>query len=456
MYIKNTHDYSKYLSWNDAKQVTVTALLFCGIVLLFSMTPIINVWAAESADTESYENFDARWYPWVGSWSMVSDRTNKNESLLNNEYYITLSPGKDGSTIIMKGHQDEKVIVKEELIADGLKHPLNDKKCSGYYKYTWSENGKRLLLESESSCPGDPLRKISGMSFIDENNDWLDIQFMENEKEKAVSIRKYRVIDGDDVVFGRLNPGKVRMARIDAGRSFSIDEIKELSTRLETEVIEAALLELRKPFPVDSNTLADLSDSGVPSRITDLMVALSFPDKFTVEQDSISLVKETAPPVSDNRFRWPYTYYSYHCPILPWHWASYSHMYYYYDYSYMGWYIADGRYYYPLWYSPYYHYPTDWWVNRGGSDNIKGHGKLIKGRGYKKTTSGSSAGSSSGSSSRYAAPRNSKVKARSTSSSGGTVQVQSSSSSNSSSSETSRATTSTSPSASPRGYRKGR
>jgi len=432
-------------------------LLYLGIVLVLSITWNGSSMASEHQNTASYDNVDARWLPWLGSWRLVSNKINTGENLSKQDYFLTIRPGSSDNSIIMKGNQADKVLVEEEIIADGLRHPLKDEKCSGYYSYSWSETGKRLLFNSESNCPGDAPRQISGMSIIDENRDWLDIQLLQNGTEKAISIRKYRNIDSGTAASLGFNPDKIDISRISAAKNFSIDEIIELSSKLEPEVIEAALLELRKPFPINSRQLVRLSDSGVNSRVVDLMVAFSFPDKFTVGQEAISLAQSRGG--GPQGYNYPgysmpyrdYSYYSYYCPILPWHWSSSAYMSYVYGYSYLGWYLTDGRY-YPLWtwpsyysYAPYY-YP--YYTGGGGGGPVRERGTLTRGRGYSPATG------SSGSSSRYAQPRSAPA-AQSQS-----VPVQSSSSFSSGGSAGGSVPTGSSsggtPSASPQGYSSGR
>ena len=378
-----------------------TVLFIFSAALIFMATLSNNTWASEGMEAEKYQKIDARWLPWVGSWQLVSTKINTGESFTQQEYLLTISPGTDGNSIIMKGQQEDKVLVEEEVIADGLRHPLKDEKCSGYYVYSWSETGKRLLLNSESNCPGDPPRKISGMSIIDNNRDWLDIQVLQNGTEKAVSIRKYRNINSDAIPSGLFNPDQISASRITAAKNFTINEIIELSGKVEPEVLESALLEIRKPFPINSKQIARLSDSGVNSRIVDLMVAFSFPDKFNVGQEAISLAQAGgagggAWRAGGMHYRFPYNYYSYYCPILPWHWTSSCYMSYAYGYSYLGWYLSNG-YYYPLWtYYPVYYEGG----GGGGGGAVRGTGTMIQGRGY------AAVPGSSDTSTRYARPRN--------------------------------------------------
>ena len=410
-------------------------LLLLGVALMLFSLPAVT-WASEQSDTASYEKLDSRLLPWMGSWRLVSNKVNSSESELVKDFLLTISPGSNENSITMKGYRDETPLAEEVIIVDGLRHQLTDDKCTGWYLYSWSENGKRLLLNSEPTCPGDPPRVISGMSIIDEKGDWLDIQLLRNGEQKVINIRKYRNVDNESVTLSAIKLNRINSSRSAAGENFSINEIIELSGKVESEVLETALLEMGKSFPINSKNLIYMADAKVPSRVIDLMVALSFPDKFIVEGETISLAQE------DYRqgygyFHMPYRYCSYAHSFYPWHWASSTCVPC--GYSYLGWY---GRYdiYYPFWTPPYY-------TGGGGGDREINNGRLIGGRGY--------TSKSSESSSRRARPRYAPAAQRSRSSTTKSSSSSSSSSSSESSNSSESVTSSVPPSASPSGYSRG-
>jgi hypothetical protein len=357
-------------------------------VLMFFMSLTAGTLASDQPDTSTHENLDTRWQPWIGSWRLISGDINTSESPMTEQYMLTITPEENGKSIIMKGYRDKEVLSEEKIIVDNMQHPLMSDNCTGWYMYSWSKTGKRLLLKSESGCSGDLKQLISGMSIIDDTGDWLDIQLLQNGTERAVAIRRYRDVDQASVTIGRANGV---LTRISAGENFSIDEIIELSAKVEPEVLEAALLELRKPFPIDSQQLLRLADSKVPSQIVDLMVALSFPEKFKVERTTVSSVErpmaEMGYPVDIDDCR------DHGYPFFPWYWGAsiYSSC----DYWHWGWGIGLG-WYYTYWGRPYF--------------NGEGHGvdvgRLIKGLGYTRVSPYNTGSAPDNAQPRYAQPRN--------------------------------------------------
>jgi hypothetical protein len=442
------HQTGNSIQWNDPARFTVNTILYdlflFGTLLVLLISAPVATRAYEQPDSSDYEKLDTRLLPWIGSWRLLTSGVNSGQNELVQEFLLTINPGDSENSIIMKGHRDGK-LSEEKIIVDGLRHQITDDKCTGWYQYSWSENGRRLLFNSESNCPGDPLRKISGMSIFDEKGHWLDIQLLHIGEDIVTNTRKYRNVDNDSVTPGANAVSRISSARSASGRSFSIDEIIELSGKVESEILEAALLEAGKPFPINSKKVAQLADLKVPSRVIDIMVAISFPDKFNLQGKEISLARatETQPHYY---FPGPYHYYSDNYRYFPWHWAPYDCMSY--GYSSLGWYTGYG-WYYSLWtWHPYY---TD---GGGGGGGGAEHGRLIKEQGYTR--------SSSESSPRHAVPKNATIRqnyqpsavypsSRPSSTPSSTPSSSSSSSSSSSRSET----FSVGPSASPSGYSRG-
>jgi len=368
---------------------TLLGSLFLGIALLFSIALSVTAWASNQPDAKAYEDSDARWTPWIGSWRLISNAVNSSGSDVKEEYMLIISSSDDRKSVTMKGYKGETFLSEEKITVDGEQHPLTDDKCTGWYSYSWSESGKRLLFNSESSCKGTPLRIISGMSIINDAGEWVDIQLLKSGEEKAITIRRYHNVDNDTANLIRKDASLSIIPRSSAGTNFSIDEIIELSGKVEPEVLEAALIEMHKPFPINSKQLLHLADSKVPAEITDLMVALSFPDKFMVERMSVSPVQKLESQKSYVFIGLPVDECPYDDLIFPWHWGL-PGCELYYDYWSMGWGVWPG------WY-----YPFGWRYDyREGGYGLN-TGKLVGDHGYTRVSP-----VQPGRTPRYAHPRN--------------------------------------------------
>jgi hypothetical protein len=170
---------------------------------------------------------------------------------------------------------------------------------------------------------------------------WVDIHVLRIDSERELVIERYRPVGAD---IARL-PGALSTAmhapRLAAAARLTAADVIEALQVVDPAVVEAMLLESKASFGIDSDLLLRLDDAGVPGEIVDLMVALSFPEYFAVEDGTVT--------------RQPEVYYGSYEP--PW-------------YPYYGYGYGFGY---------YYHHPYP----NGGGHHDKGHsGRVIRGRGY--------------------------------------------------------------------------
>jgi len=344
-----------------------------------------QVFASNPVDSPESVSIDVRWIPWIGSWRLVSDTVNTDNRDLNGDYRLEVSPTDSGTAVTMKTFKDDTVLFEDVIIADGISRPLKDKECSGWYKYSWSDTGKRLLFESESRCPDKPAQNISGISVMNRNGDWVDIQLLQNSQDRIITVRRYSLVSDQTEDFTGQGVGIARAGRLKAGANFTVNEIIELSGTVPQEVLEAAIMEYREPFSINSKTLQRLADADVPSPVIDLMVALSFPEKFYVERDTVSIMAAGDSGSGEADVIYPSPYYSHYSivdPFFPWYWTPSTYALY---WNY-GWDIWPGVYY------PYYYSSGSY----GGFQQRHDSGRLVAGRGYTQVRSRDSSSPPSG------------------------------------------------------------
>ena len=340
-----------------------------------------QVFASGLLDSPGSAAIDVRWIPWIGSWRLVSNTVNRDDRGLKGDYRLEVSPTDSGNAVTMKTFEDDTVLFEDVIIADGIAQPLKDKGCSGWYKYSWSDTGKRLLFESETRCPDKSVQNISGISVMNRNGDWVDIQLLRNSQDRIITVRRYSLISDQTEDFAGQGVGIAMGGRFKAGTNFSVNEIIGLSGTVPQEVLEAAIMEYREPFSINSKTLQRLADADVPSPVIDLMVALSFPEKFYVERDTVSIMAagDSGSGTANLNYSSPYySPYSIVDPFFPWYWTPSTYALY---WNY-GWDIWPGVYY------PYY-YGSGYYGSgsSGGFQQRHDSGRLVAGQGYTRVRS---------------------------------------------------------------------
>ena len=230
---------------------------------------------------------DIRWEPFLGCWTLAADNLRPREApeVVAGRTARRPSTAIDGAprvcvTRTPDGARFETTVgpqtaIDQTIVANAAARPVNDGECSGTQRSEWSTNGLRLYSAAEIRCQGDAgLRKVSGLSLIAPNGDWLDIQAVTIGERETVRVKRYyRAADAP------------RTGRPDvAGSRLTLDEVKEAASRVSSGALEAALIETLAGFDLTGKKVMDLSAAGVPEGVIDLMVALSYPDKFVIQR----------------------------------------------------------------------------------------------------------------------------------------------------------------------------
>jgi hypothetical protein len=109
---------------------------------------------------------------------------------------------------------------------------------------------------------------------------WVDVQMTEVRGNRSVRVRRYA-----------LSREQRRAARTDGVallERWTMDEVKDAARHTAPEVLQAALIEVGAKLPINARRLVELDEAGVPGQVIDVMVALSFPEKFIIDQPGLS------------------------------------------------------------------------------------------------------------------------------------------------------------------------
>jgi hypothetical protein len=231
---------------------------------------------------------DSRWDPFLGCWDLTVDAVRNNapaavplaerplQSRPRNEagprVCVTRTPeGAARFETTVRG----QAAIDHTLVADGTSRPLNDAECRGTQQAEFSRDGLRLFSRAELTCQGDPgPRRVSGLSLLAVNGTWLDIQAVEIAGRETVRVRRYYRADGE---------APIARATLSAS-SLSLDDVKEASGKVVPRALEAALVETNSGYFLSGKQLIDLDDAGVPDAVIDVIVALSYPERFVIER----------------------------------------------------------------------------------------------------------------------------------------------------------------------------
>jgi hypothetical protein len=265
----------------------VYALVFA--FALAGFIPSLNAQSVELQYPDDDPDVDSRWLPWIGCWELVLETVGHLEEYPE-DVLVCLSPVKNESGVRIATWAEGEIILEETLLADGERRPVErseaEVECRGWQSAKWSADGHRLFLRSEATCGSEIERSNSGVNLLISGPRWIDIQLVRAGDTRELIIRKYRRANERTIAeSGAVVPSIAWASAYDwleAEEPMGLDDIIEASRTIDTEAVEAALMESKLELALGSQSLIRLSDAKVPEEVIDLMVALSYPEDFRI------------------------------------------------------------------------------------------------------------------------------------------------------------------------------
>jgi hypothetical protein len=330
---------------------------------------------------------DPRWERWNGCWELVMEnsregapsptpgRAPRSRPSDPMRPQVCVTPSSDGGATFTTKVGTQTPII-QTVVADGKDRPVTEDGCTGTQRAEWSRDGLRLYASAELTCKGDQgTRRVSGLAMLGPDGRWTDVQSVDIGGRESFRVRLYRRTDNTLIA-----------APAVAATALTFDDVKEASAKVSPRALEAALVETRASFDLTGKRLLDLQAAGVPERVIDLMVALSYPDRFIIERTTS--VDRAQAPVLDDPFLlgWAFGYpvwsdiYGFYSPLYgafsPYYYSPFAYPYY--------------RGYNPFYYGGYYPFyggggyiVVDGGGGGGGfPDQPSGLGRVVDGQGY--------------------------------------------------------------------------
>jgi hypothetical protein len=308
---------------------------------------------------------DPRWLAYLGCWETTSPAKSQ----------LCIVPTSDPSSVDLLTIVKGEVTARERIAATGEQLQTARGECTGWRSAQWSSHGQRLYLRSEDACAGGTAAG-TGVIALSGNGQLLYVQSMTIGGQTGVRVQRYReatsdlLLPDDVAAVLRLDVSSTMQARAAAAAPLAIADVIEASHNIDVAVLEALLVERAEPFDLDAKRLVALADAGVPSRVIDLMVALSYPHAFAI--NAASRQGERLPPPNAGLGTAPDGYMTPYDPFC----SSYDYMYPYssYDCSRLGYGYGYGY----GWYGGGYGVVI---IPSGGGGSRR-HGKVVNGQGY--------------------------------------------------------------------------
>ena len=376
-----------------SKKISIGICAGLGTLALASLP---GLGAAQEADTR------LGWQPYLGCWAQPAhlvevDRPEGEEADAGVLCFVA-----SGSDVEMLTIMDGAITHREPFPVDGQPRTVEQDGCRGIESARFSDDQRRIYTTSEVTCEDGAPRRSTGIISMPGLAEWLDVRAMEVDGRATAWSQWYQrtsadVLEDLGVESGQLAaPLAVRGAAMYAAARIELDDVIDASRNVHPKAVEAWLAETGQPFAgLDAENLIRLDDAGVPPGVIDVVVAVSFPQRFALNrQDAYAEPAQALYP----RTVWAQRYYD---PFYYGYGGSYGSRYGYGSrfgyggYGYGGYYGWGGGNYRPV-------------VVDVTRTQRQGGGRVVAGRGYRgprstvgpSRSSGGGAWSSGGSSSR--------------------------------------------------------
>ena len=366
---------------------------------------LVGAWLIMVAPIAAAQEVDSRWTPWLGCWRAVDETTTAP--------VLCVVPLAGEAAIEMLTIADGQVLSRESIFADGQEHAVSRDECEGWERAEFSRDSRRIYIGSELTCGASAPRSSTGVISMVSPFEWLDVRTIEVDGESVPWALRYRLASEAD--FQAAGQGdlvsargsEARMARRVASIPIAIDDVIEAMGRVSAETVQLWVVERGEPFALDASRLIEMADAGVPPSVIDVVVAVSYPEKFVVNEGRIAGSRRTEAARGRPRLGYGRSFNVFADPFYD----PYSRYGYYSGFGYrsrygLGYYGGYGYGGYGYGYGGYgfggYGAPIIVVARRGsGADSGPTEGRVVRGRGY------TSARGSGGSTGRSARPRSS-------------------------------------------------
>lgn len=235
---------------------------------------------------------DPRWQPWLGCWELSQESIDDPQAPSPLEgppprtvpdpstaIRVCVTPEGATSGVRINTEVEGRPMVEERLVADGTEQQVEETHCRGWRRAEWSLDGLRLFSRAEITCAGEPAHSVSHLATI-VGGTWVDVQGITREARQGVRVRRYRRAgnDAQDAENGAVTGAAL----------FDLADVKEASAKVTPLVLQAVLVETAARFRLTGRTMIELDRAGVADDVTDVMVALTYPDRFTVARERAS------------------------------------------------------------------------------------------------------------------------------------------------------------------------
>lgn len=263
-------------------------------IALAAVTAAATPLAAQQADSIT---IGAHWRPYLGCWASSSAGVVGPT--------VCIVPTDSAEKVDMLVVVEDSVVSRVPVTASESRVPVTRDGCSGWETARWSGDDHRLYTRGEFACDGGTPQKSSGIYALSQDDAFSRIEGVSTKNGVRVRVVNYIRLDPAAIPLeiarslSRASALPTVAARADAASPITFRDVSAALKEVDREVVEGWIADRGQRFALTPKELRQLRTDGLPESVIDMMIAVSHPKVFTVQQGGAPVVATAPRPVRE-------------------------------------------------------------------------------------------------------------------------------------------------------------
>jgi len=268
----------------NPEQISMARAGFPSSLLVGTFLATVSLVLVFTAPTLAQTNSsDSPLLPWTGVWALTDSGSATSDPAQRST--VEIGPTSDSKGLEITRHSPNQPDVSEVLIPDGARRSISTQNCTGWQSATWIAEAGLILQSSEVSCKDTGSFATSSVKMMVDPDQMAEILSVKAVGQHRVAVRRL-TFEHNLASAADLPPAWIgTSARTALSAPWSLGTIIQLSKSIDTQLLEAAMIEKKLRPSLNSQSLRLLKAANTPKEIIDLTVALAYPDQFHIEKN---------------------------------------------------------------------------------------------------------------------------------------------------------------------------
>ena len=246
-----------------------------------------SVLCAGSLSAQGAPSLDPRFQPWMGCWTPATQSAGPSvgPSPKPPSMACVVPSERIPGSVDLVVFDSANVATRAAVPMPGTRVAKSIDGCEGVETAIWMPDDRRLLMQAELTCGRGAKRLETGLMTMSSAGEWMQVQHLDVGGNSATTVMTLRYVADSLGEWARLGASaapSTQSLRLAVGAPLMNRDVLAVAKRAPAALTEAWITETRQAFAVNGKELLMLADGGMPSRVIDLMVAISNPEVFAV------------------------------------------------------------------------------------------------------------------------------------------------------------------------------